>query len=50
MQVLAVKGSVTKVLKAKIKNETDDDILEQWFEYAINCKNVEEFVKRIEVK
>ena len=50
VQVLAAKGSVTEVLKAKIKKETDVDILEQWFDYAINCKNIEEFAKKIEVK
>ena len=48
VQVLASKGSVTEVLKEKIEKETDVDILEQWFDYAVNCKNIEEFAKESE--
>ena len=49
LKLLAAKGSITEKSKAKIKKETDLTVLEQWMNVAINCENIEEFTKAIEM-
>ena len=48
LTLLEHKGAVPEVLRSKISEETDLDVLEQWFAFAIESDSVEEFKEKIQ--
>ena len=45
--LLESKVSVSEELRAKIVEQTDIDVLEQWFHNAIKATTIEEFIEKM---